>query len=499
VCAPNYVWTRNVMIGAPTGPDPNGQSLANFPAGNWNPATINDVGFVDPSSNNYRLRSDSPYRNAASDGKDVGVDMDQLLAHLSGPIPTSTPTPAPAPTSVPTSFVWERVSGAPDQLTSIAFVGNDLYVTSFVNNSVYVSHDSGATWSTVNDGLPVITTGLGNLVVSANGTLTVSVWESSDYRLVGTTWQQIPNSVASYFSDRTLDQNGNLVHVTQTQTNQVARSADDGMTLQTIGSYSSSGYGSHVPYGVSKAPDGTLYVGTEHDGVHYSTDDGVTWSWLGVYEVYPGQVYPFGNAHVIKVNAGGQPVVGSGQGGIFVHVGSIAPRSYPADVENANTVNPTWMYATGYPSTYLGSDNSVHDFTLLSNGDMLVHGGRIYRSTDGGRSWSLDDAGIPAGRINTPYAQGVPSFLHHTMAQGPDGRIYVAIPAPGYGIYRTTTTTPTSTPAPASLAVSITDDRCAMRNQIDFRIVRFGAANYGASLASNKRSIIRLRLRPSIK
>lgn len=103
VCTPNYIWTNNAMIGAPTGPLPPGeQSMASFPPGNFNPATITDVGFVDPASGNYRLREDSPLKRKASDGKDVGVDMDQLLAHLNGPIPVPTPTPTPTPISTPT-------------------------------------------------------------------------------------------------------------------------------------------------------------------------------------------------------------------------------------------------------------------------------------------------------------------------------------------------------------------------------------------------------------
>jgi hypothetical protein len=92
VCTPGYVWTKNAMIGTPKGPLYQAQSLASFPSGNWNPATIADVGFTDPASGNYRLLSSSPYYRAASDGKDVGVDMDQLRAHLNGPMPSPMPT-----------------------------------------------------------------------------------------------------------------------------------------------------------------------------------------------------------------------------------------------------------------------------------------------------------------------------------------------------------------------------------------------------------------------
>jgi len=103
VCTPNFIWTKNAMIGAPTGPIYEEQTLATFPAGNWNPATIADVGFTNPGAGNYKLLSTSPYYRKASDGKDVGVDMDQLLAHLNGPIPIPTPTPTPTATPTPSS------------------------------------------------------------------------------------------------------------------------------------------------------------------------------------------------------------------------------------------------------------------------------------------------------------------------------------------------------------------------------------------------------------
>jgi hypothetical protein len=62
-----------------------------FPPGNWNPASIRSVGFVDPNNHNYRLLASSPYYKAASDGKDVGCDVDQLLTHLGDPVPTPSP------------------------------------------------------------------------------------------------------------------------------------------------------------------------------------------------------------------------------------------------------------------------------------------------------------------------------------------------------------------------------------------------------------------------
>lgn len=116
VCSPGYVWTKNAMIGAPSGPLPPGeQSLASFPAGNFNPSSVAAVGFVDPANGNYRLATSSPLKNAGSDGKDPGVDMDQLLAHLKGPIPVATPTPtsSPSPVSSPVASPTPVASPSP--------------------------------------------------------------------------------------------------------------------------------------------------------------------------------------------------------------------------------------------------------------------------------------------------------------------------------------------------------------------------------------------------
>lgn len=63
-----------------------------------NPSTITD----------WRLAANSPYRGKASDGKDPGVDIDQLMAAINNSsslptaTPTVTPTPQPSPTMVPT-------------------------------------------------------------------------------------------------------------------------------------------------------------------------------------------------------------------------------------------------------------------------------------------------------------------------------------------------------------------------------------------------------------
>jgi uncharacterized protein DUF4214 len=97
--APGYIYTRNVLVGA---------SPSEYPAGNFYPGAFADVQL----GSDYRLSPTSPYRNAGTDGKDVGVDVDALEAALGGssgnpgptptPTPSSTPTPSPSPTATPT-------------------------------------------------------------------------------------------------------------------------------------------------------------------------------------------------------------------------------------------------------------------------------------------------------------------------------------------------------------------------------------------------------------
>jgi uncharacterized protein (TIGR03437 family) len=90
---PSYVFSKNLMVGA---------SSSMNPSGNFYPAIASDVGFVDFAGGNYRLSSSSPYSKAGTDGKDVGVDFDQLNAALGGSAPSPTPTPTPSVTPTPT-------------------------------------------------------------------------------------------------------------------------------------------------------------------------------------------------------------------------------------------------------------------------------------------------------------------------------------------------------------------------------------------------------------
>ena len=67
--APGYVFAGNVLVGA-------AQSL--YPAKNYFPATIAQVGFVDTTGISWRLLPGSLLKNAATDGSDPGADIDAV-------------------------------------------------------------------------------------------------------------------------------------------------------------------------------------------------------------------------------------------------------------------------------------------------------------------------------------------------------------------------------------------------------------------------------------
>ena len=74
VAAPGYVWTNNVFAGP--WPTPAGIKSSLLPQGNGNayPASEASIGYMNLAQGDYRLASISPYKNAGSDGKDIGVN-----------------------------------------------------------------------------------------------------------------------------------------------------------------------------------------------------------------------------------------------------------------------------------------------------------------------------------------------------------------------------------------------------------------------------------------
>lgn len=61
----------SIIVAAPAG---------SYPTGNFYPATMSGVGFMDYANGNYRLSPSSSYKGAATDGTDIGADIDAINA-----------------------------------------------------------------------------------------------------------------------------------------------------------------------------------------------------------------------------------------------------------------------------------------------------------------------------------------------------------------------------------------------------------------------------------
>ena len=61
----NWTFSKNVLVGAPAGI---------YPAGNFFPPDVAAVRFADHAAGNYTLAADSPFKNAGTDGTDIGAN-----------------------------------------------------------------------------------------------------------------------------------------------------------------------------------------------------------------------------------------------------------------------------------------------------------------------------------------------------------------------------------------------------------------------------------------
>lgn len=106
---PGKIQGNNVISDNRTPDTKIGDGPLRYP-GDFVVASQSAVGWTDPANGNYRLLPISPFKGKASDGKDPGVDIDQLLAALGGTLPSPTPTPTVTPTPGPTPPASNRVT-----------------------------------------------------------------------------------------------------------------------------------------------------------------------------------------------------------------------------------------------------------------------------------------------------------------------------------------------------------------------------------------------------
>ncbi len=81
-CFASYVFSKNAVIASPSA-----FSSSVWPTGNFFPLDIMTVAFLNYKNGNggdYHLLASSPYKNAGSDGKDLGADIDAIQNAIAG-------------------------------------------------------------------------------------------------------------------------------------------------------------------------------------------------------------------------------------------------------------------------------------------------------------------------------------------------------------------------------------------------------------------------------
>jgi hypothetical protein len=79
---PGFVFEKNLIAGIAL----SGVSQSSYPVGNFFPSDLGAIRFVNFAKGNYALAPSSPYKNAGTDGKDIGADVAGLNAATSSVI-----------------------------------------------------------------------------------------------------------------------------------------------------------------------------------------------------------------------------------------------------------------------------------------------------------------------------------------------------------------------------------------------------------------------------
>ena len=180
--APNWCMTGNALangtlpsLPAPSGNTPWPTSSPSCPGGvstfNFNPTDYTSFGMANLNNANggdYHLLASSPYHKAASDGKDIGADIDLINLYTGGGGVGYTITPAP--------YTGVSANGLTANWTSSYPTGTFYYTTlstgalpnSFAGNKSSNTFNTSATWTT----LSANTTYYGQVSTAAAGPFT---------------------------------------------------------------------------------------------------------------------------------------------------------------------------------------------------------------------------------------------------------------------------------------------------------------------------------------
>ncbi|MGC8499542.1 MAG: WD40/YVTN/BNR-like repeat-containing protein [Acidimicrobiales bacterium] len=277
---------------------------------------------------------------------------------------------------------WTALGGGWDNRVVVVGPGATYWLGS--DQGLYVTHDGGATWLSANGG---VDSSLDTSVAVAGSTILVGVQDYSALASFdgGATWA----SLASTGEDGVVAFNpATPTEALACTSGGLVVSRDGGHTFRPAaglpaGPCDSAIVGATGQLAFDPGSPSTLFL-TSSLGVDESTDGGLTWRRTG----WPSgaqavAVDPTNPRHIlVSTCCQSTAIWATTDGGISWHATSGPP--------------------TGGPVATLAFDPRDPRIVLAGSNTPPGGGGGIWRSIDGGATWSLDNAGIGAG-INTLY------------------------------------------------------------------------------------------------
>jgi photosystem II stability/assembly factor-like uncharacterized protein len=318
---------------------------------------------------------------------------------------------------------WIEGSSWINTSTTFCIVGDSSRIYAGTVSGVHLSTDDGVTWRPVNNGLPgdqvlSMAKGVGILFAS---TFNYGVFRSTDS---GATWTSASSGIVL------------------SEVNSIAGEGPDVYAVMNNGSMYSS-----TDYGITWNADTSLHVGTTsvsvigqkvyaatNSGIFVSSDNGTTWDAIngGVMDTtYPTMVVQSGENLIAATQESGGVFFSSDNGLIWKNVGQNLPELASLEVSGSTVVAGTrgGVYVSKDDGeTWANVNDTLININALAATDLDVFAGRylwpvaigssqstapggVFRSTDGGLTWSPFSSGLPFDPQT--YAPAVYSIAVH--------------------------------------------------------------------------------------
>ena len=321
---------------------------------------------------------------------------------------------------------WGLCGGAggipgPPQVFDVAVSGGDVYFVGSkldggqaeVGPGLWRSGDLGDTWASVDDGLPVGYLGLTNALLADGDDLLVggrfyTLYVSADG---GASWAKSVDGI-SFADVYAMAAGDGVVYATPGGTNEVWRRVGGAWEAGAIPVEAGQSFGQVLELFANDA----VFAGTQGEGIFRSADDGASWS-----AVNAGVPWYNGTAGLqrreIEAFAGGGETIYAGTGVGFEFFGGVFNISGGGALRSVDGGSSWTSINAGLPIIAFNSfgDPVFDPIRAMIEKDGTVLAGHflsagIFRTTNGGSSWSASNAGLPGG------TRSVADFAAHAGA-----------------------------------------------------------------------------------